>query len=124
MSGRPGRSCERSGYPPAVERGNLPAPASNISPASLTPGTSATVIAAIPLLGTSVGKPRPSTTVSARLTPIGPLDLVDAGSEDQVLTPGERRVDRTEGVRWLGDEELLDRDGRTGRCTAGPGRTR
>jgi hypothetical protein len=43
-------------------------PASTISPASFTPVTSATVNAATPPVGTSVGRPRPSTTVPARFT--------------------------------------------------------
>ena len=34
----------------------------------LTPGTSATVIGTTPFCGTSVAKPRPSTTVSARFS--------------------------------------------------------
>ncbi len=48
----------------------LTVPASNSSPAILTPSTSATVIGVTPLTGCSVGKPMPSTTVSARVTAI------------------------------------------------------
>src|SRR5689334_17915413 len=48
--------------------GELVVPASNSRPASLTPSTSATVIAVTPLSGTSVARPRPSTTVSGRVT--------------------------------------------------------
>ncbi len=48
--------------------GEFLGPASNISPASFTPVTSATVMVASPPVGTSVGKPRPSTTVPARFT--------------------------------------------------------
>ncbi len=56
------------GVPTCSSTGELTVPASNSSPASLTPGTSATVIGTTPPTGTIVGKPRPSTTVPARLT--------------------------------------------------------
>jgi hypothetical protein len=39
----------------------------------LTPSTSETEIAGVPLVGTSVARPRPSTTVSGRVTLIGSL---------------------------------------------------
>ena len=54
--------------PTCNSTGELTVPASNNSPESFTPGTSATFIVATPPVGTSVGKPRPSTTVSARFT--------------------------------------------------------
>jgi hypothetical protein len=43
-------------------------PASKRSPASFTPGTSPTFRVGLPFVGTSVGNPSPSTTVSACLT--------------------------------------------------------
>ena len=54
--------------PTSSSTGELSEPASNSSPASFTPFTSATVIAVIPFSGTSVGKPIPTTTVSGRFT--------------------------------------------------------
>ena len=54
--------------PTCSSAGELVVPASNSRPASLTPSTSATFIAVTPLSGTSVAKPRPSTTVLARVT--------------------------------------------------------
>src|SRR3954451_951335 len=54
--------------PTSRSDGELFGPASNSSPASFTPGTSATDIVVLLVVGTSVGKPSPSTTVSARFT--------------------------------------------------------
>ena len=68
VAGSAGSLLWAFGVPTWSSTGELTGPASNISPASFTPGTSATDIAVFPLLGTSVGKPRPRTTVSARLT--------------------------------------------------------
>src|SRR3954471_16075495 len=54
--------------PTSSSDGEVLGPASNSSPATFTPGTSATDIVVLPVVGTSVGKPSPSTTVSARFT--------------------------------------------------------
>src|SRR5215472_16175434 len=54
--------------PTCRSAGELTAPASNSSPERFTPLTSATLIAVSPLSVTSVGKPRPSTTVCGLLT--------------------------------------------------------
>ena len=56
------------GVPTWSSTGELTGPASKISPEISTPGTSATVIGTTPFCGTSVAKPSPSTTVSARFT--------------------------------------------------------
>ena len=92
-------------------------------PASRPRRRRATVIAASPSVGTRVGKPRPSTTVSARLTSIVAVEVVDAGGEEQVLAAGERVVDRLRGVGRLGDEELA-RSGSTCRRSARRPRSR
>ena len=89
------------GVPTSSSTGEFIGPASNISPASLTPGTSATVIATSPLVGTSVGKPRPSTTVSGALDLDRLVELVDAGREDAGSGRDERVVDRLCAVRGL-----------------------
>ena len=56
------------GVPTWSSTGEFTGPASKISPEISTPGTSATVIGTTPFCGTSVAKPSPSTTVSARFT--------------------------------------------------------
>jgi hypothetical protein len=48
--------------------GELTGPASKRTPEIMIPFARAVVMAALPLVGTSVGKPRPSTTVSGRVT--------------------------------------------------------
>jgi len=50
------------------------------------------------------------------------VQVVDTRGEDQVLASGESDVDRLRRVRRFGDEETLDRDGRTGGRPVGPGR--
>ncbi len=76
---RKNTSCTRSGsagsaapspgrLPSCSSTGELTGPAAKIIPDSFTPGTLATRIATTPSAGTRVGKPRPSTTVSGRVT--------------------------------------------------------
>ena len=60
--------------PILTSTGEFTGPASMISPAISTPSTSATVIASLPVCGTSVANPRPSTIVSGRATTIGSLN--------------------------------------------------
>ncbi len=54
--------------PTCIRTDELVVPASMSSPATLTPSTSATETAVTPLSGISVARPRPSTTVSGRVT--------------------------------------------------------
>ena len=51
----------------------------------MMPSTSAVVMAAVPLIGRSVAKPRPSTTVLGRRDADRFREVVDAGSEEQVF---------------------------------------
>ncbi len=54
--------------PTSIRVGEFVVPASKRMPATLTPSTSATVMAVTPLSGTNVARPRPRTTVSGRVT--------------------------------------------------------
>jgi hypothetical protein len=54
--------------PTSISTGELVAPASNMMPATFTPATSATRMATRPFSGRNVARPRPSTTVSGRVT--------------------------------------------------------
>ena len=113
--------CERAAVPTCeqhrrVHRAGVEHEAGELS----TPGTSATVIAASPCCGHSVGKPRPSTTVSGALDLDRLVEVVDARREDQVLAPCERAVDLLRGVARLGEVELVERDRRAGRRPAAP----
>jgi hypothetical protein len=60
-----------SGVPTETSTGELTGPASTIRPETLTPVFGSTIKAALPCCGTSVAKPRPSTTVPGRVTTIG-----------------------------------------------------
>ena len=53
----------------------LTGPASTMMPEMSMPGTSAVVRTELPLAAVRVAKPRPATTVSARLTLIGEFTL-------------------------------------------------
>ena len=77
--GSPGFDQPRPGSPTCSSAGEFTGPASNIMPDSFTPGTLATSIARLPCAGTRVGKPRPSTTVSGRVTTMGWLRLYTPG---------------------------------------------
>ena len=62
----------------------------------------ATVMAGVPLLGTSVARPRPRSTVSARDTTMGAFELVDAWElKDDIETFTERVVQRGCSCRYL-----------------------
>jgi hypothetical protein len=61
-------SADEPTGPISARTEELVVPASNSRPASLTPLTSATLIAVMPLSGISVARPRPRMTVSARFT--------------------------------------------------------
>ncbi len=59
----------------------------------MMPSASAVVMAAVPLTGCSVAKPRPMTTVLGRVTRMGFGEVVDAGGEEEVFALGELGVD-------------------------------
>jgi hypothetical protein len=61
----------RPGTPTETSTGELTGPASTIRPDTVTPVFGRTTRAALPRAGTSVAKPRPSTTVPGRVTTIG-----------------------------------------------------
>ena len=56
------------GGPTSSSTGELTGPASKSNPATTMPSTSAMAMATTPFSGVSVAKPRPSTTVSGRVT--------------------------------------------------------
>src|SRR5690242_15957363 len=60
-----------SGVPTDSRTGEFAAPASKIRPDSFTPVFGATTMGVTPRAGTTVAKPRPSTTVSGGETRIG-----------------------------------------------------
>ena len=53
-----------------------------------------------------------------------PVQLIDARSEDEVLAAAQRVIDFVRGVCRLGDEEVLDRQGRARRLATAPRRAR
>jgi hypothetical protein len=67
--GSAGSAVPFRGWLPTCSRtGDLTGPAEKIIPDSFTPGTLATRNGTMPFVGTRVGKPRPITTVSGRVT--------------------------------------------------------
>ena len=66
--GLPAWLAAEPGGPTCSRIGELTVPASKSSPAIFTPSTSDTAIGTMPLTGSSVAYPMPSTTVSARVT--------------------------------------------------------
>ena len=123
-SGRPGSAVRARGPPAYLEQHRgVHRAGPKISPDSFTPGQTGHPHRAMPFAGTIVGKPSPSTTVSGRVTSMVWLQLVDAGGEDQVLSPGQRRVDHRGRVAWGGDEEPLEGNGCCRASAAGPGRS-
>src|SRR6516162_10060170 len=62
-----------------MSTGELTGPASTVTPEMSMPVTSAVVRTGLPLLAVKVAKPRPWTTVSARLTLIGESTLYTPG---------------------------------------------
>ena len=80
------------------------------------PSTSAVVMAAVPLVGWSVAKPRPRTRVLGRVIADRFGEVVDAGGEEQILALRQLGVDGGGGVvAGLRDVELAERNGAAGR---------
>ena len=107
--------CAVRGCRPAAAPASVAGPASTIRPATSTPGTSATVERHGAVCGGQGRHAQPQHDGVRALDLDRPVDVVDAGREQQVLAAaGELAVDGRHRVGRRGDVERRQREGAAG----------